>query len=300
MLKVLDVDGAVRRVRGGWQATGQDWTYDEARYQALDQVRRSEQQAMRTYQGTTACRMRFLREQLDDPDAVDCGRCDNCGGLQLAPSVAGEDIDAAQARMNRPGVAFEARKIWPTAMRTLGVELAGRVPAGELAEPGRAIARYSGLGHGPRVRQVIAEAAASGDPVPADLIAAAVKVLASWGWEQRPEGVVVIGSLARPQLTASLGAELGSIGRLPVLGTVAHVGASQQSRSNSAQRLKSVWDSYQLSPEVQDTLHGDFAGRPILLVDDFIDTGWTLTVVARLLRRAGAGSVFPLVLAQAS
>ncbi len=32
MLKVLDVDGAVKRVKGGWIATGQPWTYDAERY----------------------------------------------------------------------------------------------------------------------------------------------------------------------------------------------------------------------------------------------------------------------------
>ncbi len=32
VLKVLDVDGAVRRVKGGWIGTGEPWTYDEERY----------------------------------------------------------------------------------------------------------------------------------------------------------------------------------------------------------------------------------------------------------------------------
>ncbi|MCW2665307.1 MAG: putative ATP-dependent helicase, partial [Frankiales bacterium] len=38
-------------------------------------------------------------------------------------------------------------------------------------------------------------------------------------------------------------------------------------------------------------------GGPVLLVDDRVDTGWTLTECARLLREAGAGPVLPLVLA---
>ncbi len=41
----------------------------------------------------------------------------------------------------------------------------------------------------------------------------------------------------------------------------------------------------------------ELAGKPILLVDDRMDTGWTITVVARLLRQAGAGPVYPFVLA---
>jgi ATP-dependent DNA helicase RecQ len=38
---------------------------------------------------------------------------------------------------------------------------------------------------------------------------------------------------------------------------------------------------------------------PRVLVDDTIDSGWTMTVAARLLRRAGAGAVLPFALAQA-
>ncbi len=71
MLKVLDVDGAVRRVRGGWESTGQEWSYDAERYQRVTEAREREQQAMLAYLDTDECRMRYLREQLDDPEAVD-------------------------------------------------------------------------------------------------------------------------------------------------------------------------------------------------------------------------------------
>jgi ATP-dependent DNA helicase RecQ len=52
MLKVLDVDGAVRRVSGGWTATGQDWAYDAERYARVAAERAREQQAMLGYIGT--------------------------------------------------------------------------------------------------------------------------------------------------------------------------------------------------------------------------------------------------------
>ncbi len=82
--KVLDVDGAVRRVKGGWVGTGEPWDYDEPRYRSLDEARTREQQAMLDYQDTDGCRMAFLRGQLDDPELGDgerCGRCDNCTGV---------------------------------------------------------------------------------------------------------------------------------------------------------------------------------------------------------------------------
>ena len=80
MLKVLDVDGAVRRMTGGWAATGQPWAYDAERYERVARERTREQQAMLAYQATDECRMEYLRRELDDPAAAPCGRCDNCTG----------------------------------------------------------------------------------------------------------------------------------------------------------------------------------------------------------------------------
>ena len=87
MLKVLDVDGAVRRVQGGWTSTGEPWAYDGARYAQVAADRTAEQQAMRDYVGTLGCRMEFLRRQLDDPGATTCGRCDRCLGTPLSLAV---------------------------------------------------------------------------------------------------------------------------------------------------------------------------------------------------------------------
>ncbi len=70
MLKVLDVDGAVRRVRGGWVATGEPWSYDAERYARVRETRQVEQSAMLEYVAAQGCRMEFLRRALDDPGAA--------------------------------------------------------------------------------------------------------------------------------------------------------------------------------------------------------------------------------------
>ncbi|MDQ1741927.1 MAG: ATP-dependent helicase RecQ, partial [Pseudonocardiales bacterium] len=288
MLKVLDVDGAAQRVKGGWVATGQPWHYDAERYARLDEVRRAEQQAMRDYLRLDSCRMRYLRTQLDDPTTSDCGRCDNCGGLSLTAAAPAEAVADAEASLQRPGVLLEPRRQWPSAMSSLGVQVRGKIAAAESAETGRAIARFTDLGYGSRIRQLLADPAADG-PVPADLIAAGVAVLAGWQWQQRPSAVVHIGSRRRPLLVADLAGQLSRIGRLSDLGGIEHTGRSAAGRSNSAQRLKASWDGYRLPDPLVEQLAGDLRGVPVLLVDDYCDTGWTLTVVARLLRLAGAG-----------
>lgn len=103
-------------------------------------------------------------------------------------------------------------------------------------------------------------------------------------------------SRSRPQLIDSLGARIAEVGRLPLLGSVAYTGAvSQVTRSNSAQRLKALDGALTVPPELAVALQE--AGGPVLLVDDATETGWTLAVASRVLRRAGAQGVLPLVLA---
>jgi ATP-dependent DNA helicase RecQ len=287
MLKVLDVDGAVRRVSGGWTSTGRPWTYDAERYARVAADRSAEQQAMREYARTDDCRMEFLRRQLDDPEAAPCGRCDRCIGRVLPPDVTPEALAAAQAALGRPGVEVEPRRMWPTAMQELGV--AGRIPVEVQADSGRALGRLSDVGWGNRLRELFAGPDVE---VPDDVLRAVIAVLAGWGWESRPTGVVALPSRSRPRLVGSLAARLAEIGRLTLLGTLERTRDDTRSGgSNSAQRLRAVHGAFAVPAEMQ------LAGEPVLLVDDRLDTGWTMTEATRVLREGGAGHVLPLVLA---
>ena len=294
MLKVLDVDGAVRRVRGGWESTGRAWVYDEERYLRVTEARQREQQAMLDYIATDACRMRFLRDQLDDPqldsgEPEDCGRCDNCGGLALSTEVSAASLEEAGARLARPGVVVEPRKMWPTALANLGIELKGKIAEG--AEEGRAVARLTDLGHGQALRELFAPATPDG-PVPVPLVRAVVEVLGDW----RPpvDAIVVVESQTRPTLTADLADGLSRYLKVPVVGRWGIVNPDVvpgQGAANSAQRVAAVGRRFALQADQP------FDGQRVLLVDDRTDTGWTLTLAARAVRRAGAVEVRPLVLA---
>jgi ATP-dependent DNA helicase RecQ len=288
LLKVLDSDGAVRRVKGGWVATGEEWVYDRERHQRIAEARRAEQQAMLDYVDTAGCRMQFLRQQLDDPAAQRCGRCDTCTTPAWSTDVDDGAAAAAQERISRPGVEVAPRKQWPSGMTELGVAVSGRIPAGELAAPGRVIGRLSDIGWGTRLRELV-----GGDdaPVPGDVLDACVRVLAGWGWAERPVGVVGIGSRTRPHQLEHLARRIAEIGRLPLLGTLAPAGPRPEEHANSPQRLAAVWSAFE-APAFE------MPDGPILLVDDVIDSGWTATVAARLLRRAGASGVLPFALAQ--
>ncbi len=292
LLKVLDSDGAANRVKGGWVGTGQPWVYDAERHRRIAEARAVEQRAMLDYLDTDECRLVFLRRQLDDTDPTPCGRCDVCAGQVWSSGVDNATAHAAEERISRPGVEVAPRKQWPGGMRELGVAVSGRIAAGELAEPGRVLGRLSDLGWGTRLRELVA---GEDRPVPAEVLDACVRVLASWGWTQRPVGVVGISSRTRPHQLDHLARRIAEVGKLPLLGRLLPVGARPAAGANSAQRLAAVWGGF--DPGSLPELTG--LDGPVLLVDDVVDSGWTMTVAARSLRRAGAPAVLPFALAQA-
>ncbi|KUI35430.1 recombinase RecQ [Mycobacterium sp. IS-1496] len=291
VLKVLDVDGAVRRVKGGWVSTGRPWSYDEPRYRKLDEARRREQQAMLDYQSTEGCRMAFLRRQLDDPQLREgdrCGRCDNCTGTRLSGAVDTAAAEDTRKRLMRPGVELSPRKQWPSGLAKLGLDLSGRIHDGPAT--GRVIGRLTDLGWGARLRRVLDE---PDGEVSDDVVRAAIDVLAAWGWQQRPVAVLAMDSDTRPMLIRSLARRLAELGRLTDLGTLQYrPGRRPVTAANSAYRVAALVDSWE-TPAL------DVAG-PVLLVDDVADTGWTLTMAARVVRAAGAPEVLPFALAAVS
>jgi ATP-dependent DNA helicase RecQ len=277
----------VKRVAGGWVSTGASWHYDAQRYARVAAHRSAEQQSIRDYAATSGCRMEFLRHQLDDPEAQPCGRCDRCTGRLLDPSVSEASLAAAQSALGKTGVELAPKKLWPTGMSALQVPLSGKLRSPP--EPGRALCRLSDVGWGTRLRALLAAPDAE---VPEDVFSAVVRVLADWSWQERPSQIAWVPSHEHPVLVESLSRRLAQVGRMHLVGPLARVREvpGNAARSNSAQRLRSVYNS--LSAEGM-----QLQAAPLLLVDARTDTGWTFCEATRVLREAGAAAVLPLALA---
>jgi ATP-dependent DNA helicase RecQ len=301
LLKVLDVDGSVRRVQGGWVSTGQPWTYDEERYERIAESRRAEQQSMLAYERGESCRMELLQRELDDPTAAPCGRCDVCAGPWYPTDTAPDAVAAASGALDRVGVPIEPRGQWPTGAGRLGVEadgkpVAGKISADERPETGRVVARLTDLGWGGVLRDLFA-AGSPDAPLSDDLLGGCVRLLRDWDWAERPVGIVAVPSVSRPELVRSVADGIARLGRLPVLGRLELAeGAPQRTAGgNSAYRLAGVWGRFGVGPELAAALT-ETTG-PVLLVDDVVDSRWTMTVASRELRRHGADAVLPFALA---
>ncbi|WP_449283045.1 RecQ family ATP-dependent DNA helicase [Leucobacter sp.] len=296
LLKVLDVDGAVRRVTGGWISTALPRHYDAERYGRIAAARDAEQRAMLDYERGERCRMETLQLQLDDTTAAPCGRCDVCAGPWFPDDVPAAAAERATARLQRTGAPIEPRAQWPAGADRRGLSVKGRIAVAERPLEGRAVARLTDLGWGGPLRELFAAGAADRE-IDERLMQGVVATLRDWPWAQRPVGVVAMPSLTRPRLVASTADGIARLGRLPLLGAldvdpsvpVAGPGG------NSAFRLASVWRRFGVSSELAAAV--EQTTGPILLVDDLVDSRWTFAVASRLLRSAGADEVLPFALA---
>jgi ATP-dependent DNA helicase RecQ len=285
MLKVLEVEGAVERAERGWRRTLRPWSFDEERVTRVTAVRRAEQAAMREYATTSGCRMVFLRRQLDDRADSDCGRCDSCQGWSLDVALDMTVVADAAAFIRHQSIVLKPRKKWPG-----GAGLpSGQIPPAERLLPGRALGIYNDGGWGSAVR----DAKYRGTSFPDELIEAVVDLLHRWQPDPAPEWATCVPSATRPELVPEFARRLVARLGVPFHDVVrrARDGRAQKEMENSSQQLGNVYGAFEVV--------GHVPSSPVLLVDDIVDSGWTLTVVGLRLRQAGAGPVLPLVLARA-
>ncbi|MET0799618.1 MAG: RecQ family ATP-dependent DNA helicase [Actinomycetota bacterium] len=289
MLKVLEVEGAVARERGGYVRTGEPWTYPAERVEHITALRRHEQEAMRRYARHGGCLMEFLRRELDDPGAEPCGRCMNCTGTPLRVDPAQELRAAAREHLRGFDLFVEPRKQWPSGLAAFGLPK-GRIAEDERPETGRALSVVGDGGWG----RLVASGRGQDEWFADELVSASASLIGDrWRPNPAPAWVTCVPSMTHPDLVPDLARRVAAALDLPFHEVVRKVAENQPQAAmqNSAQQVRNVWDAFELAGAVPD--------GPVLLVDDLSDSKWTLTVVSRALRLAGGGPVHPFVLATA-
>jgi ATP-dependent DNA helicase RecQ len=232
--------------------------------------------------------MEFLRRELDDPEAAPCGRCAVCDGDFISRDADAELVLEAVKFLRRAYRLIEPRKQWPQG----GVDgRRGRIPKELRLEEGRALSVYGDAGWG----RLVSQAKYREERFDEELVEAAAELVEEiWSPEPRPEWVTAMPS-RRTDIVADFAERLADRLGLPYREALVKVRDTppQKSMENSHQQLRNVIGAFEV--DESELLEG-----PVLLVDDVVDSRWSLTECARLLREAGSGPVFPLALADSS
>ena len=287
MLKILEVEGAVERDGSKWRRTLRPWAYPTERVEGVTALRRSEQDAMREYATNGECRMQFLRLLLDDAEAAPCGRCDSCTGRHLRADLDPAVVADAIRHLRSQSFLIQPRKRWPYGLE----EPHGNIAAAYLLQPGRALSVYDDGGWG----SVVKARKYGGRLVPDELIdAAADLVREGWMPAPSPQWVAVVPSTASGVFVSDAADRIAAKLGIPLVDVLRRERSSspQKEMENSAQQVRNVYGAF--------VAVGDVPSGPVLLVDDIVDSGWTLTVAGQALLSAGSGPVFPFALAKAT
>ena len=292
-IKFLSVESPSPVIKQGarWYTTPIDYTLDQETVEQLCALRRAEQQEMRDYMQTEECLMQFLSRALDDPHAESCGRCANCIGKPLLPeTVSPELANTAAIYLRRSHQTIQPRKQWPRGA-FLSYSFSGRISHDLMAEEGRALSLWGDAGWGQMVRDGKYRDRRFAD----ELIDGCLQMISTWAPEPQPIWMTCVPSLDNPELVPDFAARLAAKLGIPFMSCVKKI------KSNRTQ--KEMQNSFQQARNLDGAFEVKVAEMPkgsVLLMDDMVDSGWTLTVIAALLREAGCPVVFPIVLAVSS
>jgi ATP-dependent DNA helicase RecQ len=283
MLKILEVDGAVYREGSKWFRSANQWTYPADRIAAVTADRRAEQEAMQRYLTTDDCLMELLRTELNDPGAQRCGRCANCTAPLLPATAHRATVEESLDRLDRSDIVIEPRRIPPAG-------LSGELSLKEFnIEPGRALTRWGDA----RLAKLVRQGKYDDHEFADELVEATVEMIRHWGPQPAPTWVTSVPSSRSGNLVEGFATRVADRLGLAYVAAVLHTGSRppQKRMENSVQQARNVLGAFAVE---------HIRPGPVLLIDDIVDSRWTLTIIGNLLRAGGSGPVYPVVLADTS
>jgi len=292
VVKFLSVDSPATVIKNGskWQRTPVFYRRDHERIQRLTEQRVIEWQEVQSYLDEKSCLMEFLAKALDDVDLKPCGRCASCRGQNIIdPSFQHETAISAGLFLKHAEIPLECKKqVAKGAFQKYS--FTGNLPEALRAEGGRILSRWGDAGWG----QIVADDKHNG--YFRDELAEAVRkmIVDRWRPTPRPAWVTCVPSRNHPTLVPDYAERLAGALGLPFVPIVKKVRDNeqqkgQQNRFHQCHNLDGAF-----------AIEGKLPEGPVLLIDDVVDSAWTLTVIAALLRQAGSDLVWPLALTTSS
>ena len=277
----------VIKIGSEWHRNPVHYQMDHEHIRRLTKQREVEWQEVQNYLEEKGCLMQYLAKALDDPNPRPCGKCASC----LGETIIGLEFSHAKAVsaklfLQQAELPLKCNlQVAKDAFLQYGFR--GNLPTTLRAETGRILCRWGDAGWGK-----VVEIDKKNDYFSEQLVSAVVKMLRErWRPSPLPEWVTNRPSRRNPCPVESLARRLASALDLPFNPVVTKVMENepqklQQNRFHQCRNIDGVF-----------SIGGSVWSAPVLLIDDIVDSGWTMTVVAALLRKHDCNSVWPLALA---
>lgn len=292
VVKLLSVENPspIIKEQSKWKRTAVVYQMDHEKIRRLSHQRELEWKEIQDYVKCKTCLMEFLSNSLDDPGAIACGRCSGC----LGKPIVGIDFDrdlAIQADRFLKRSEFPLKSnIQVAAGAFPQYGFCGNLPKELRAEQGRVLSHWGRAGWG----ELVAEDKHVGKFRDELVEAIAEMVESRWQPIPTPAWLTCVPSKNHPDLVSAFARKLAYRLGIRFIDSIDKMRANepqkiQENRFHQCNNLDGVFRVKQ-----------NISEAPVFLVDDIVDSGWTMTVLAALLRQNGSGLVYPIALASAS
>lgn len=284
-LGFLQHDGFIMKEKACYYATAKPYVYDREHYAAVSAIRRKEMEQMKALTATTECYSQFITRSLDDPTAAPCGKCTNClGYAPFSPQTDMHFKNLAAEYINGLTIQILPRKQWAS------TDLTARTRITLVNQPGLCLSKYGDAGYGELVKRnkysregLFCE----------ELVGKSAELLRQTVKEHQITHACCVPSLRSnsvPDFALRLTDHLG----LRFVNLLRKSPAPPQKQmENSSFQCANALHSFSVA-------EGCPMPERVLLIDDVVDSGWTMTVCGFRLMEAGCKEVYPFALADSS
>jgi ATP-dependent DNA helicase RecQ len=286
-IKYLEVENVISKDKdGNYYRTVNNWSPDIDKSEMITKRRYEELQEMKQFVDLEECYMQFIAQKLDDPYAKKCDRCSICTGKSIFPTYVDHDtVVEAIKFLKGESIEIKKRKQWPAGIMA---EAQKKILSEFQIEDGRALCAFGDAGWG----KYIHDDKYVNNYFREELVDASVDLISEWLHDKIDQMYVAyIPSLNKPELVKSFAHRVAKKLKIPCLNLIEKTKTMrpQKELENSAYQCKNAFDGF--------TVKEDCSNRNILLIDDMVDSKWTLTVCGYMLKEKGALTVFPFAIA---
>jgi len=286
-LKFLEVESIISKDKdGNYFRSANQWLPNLGKSETVTKNRYKELVEMQQFVELKSCFMKYIANKLDDPFAKDCGKCSNCIGKKFFPTEVNPELVLKAIKfLKGEYITIERRKQWPAGIMAA---TAKNISIAEQVQDGRSLCAYGDAGWG----KFIQADKYLHNFFRNELVDASSELILEWLKEDIASMYIAyIPSLSKPELVKSFAHRIANKLNIPCLDIIEKIKTTrpQKELENSAFQCQNAFEGF--------AVKGVCPDRNILLIDDMVDSKWTLTVCGYILRKSGAGNIYPFAIA---
>lgn len=284
-LMFLTNEGFLNKERSNYYLTPKKYVYNKKHYDEVTAVRIKEKEQMTELINTEKCYSKFIVNCLDDITAPDCNICSNCIGSEIISSLVEiEYTEKALVYIKSLVMNIEPRKQWATTAYTKKTIIPYK------NETGICLSKYGDVGYGELVKR---DKYSKRDRFCDELVGKSAEILKPIIRQERIQSITCVPSL-RSGIVEDFAKRLADSCGLKFVKVLSKVDTEPQKfMQNTSYQCENALKSFYIEDNIE-------IPKSTILVDDVVDSKWTLTVCGYRLMEKGCEKVFPFALADSS